>query len=479
MTLSRVDLASGADLDGFRRAVRVLVHERVPPERVVWNAGDAPMLLGETVSGEAPPVPLPRKIGELIEIAVCHRDPERYALLYALVWRVLGGERELLSVHSDPLVHRLALIAKSVHRDLHKMHAFLRFRRIEDERGERFVAWFEPDHHILEAAAPFFVDRFRGMAWSILTPEGSLHWDRETLTRGPPTGRRDPPGSDSLEAMWRGYYESTFNPARANPDLMRQHMPKKYWRNLPETQAIPGMVRAAPARAAEMIARVAQPPRKRDPAKAVAAMAEQEPKTLAELNAIIARAEPLVPGATRAVLGEGPAGAAIAFVGEQPGDQEDLAGRPFVGPAGHLLDRALAEAGLDRAGVYVTNAVKHFKFAQRGKKRIHQKPTMGEVQHYRWWLKKELELVRPRLVVALGGTAALALTGRAVSVTHERGQADFGGRRGYITVHPSYLLRLPDEEAKRRAYAEFVGDLARVRVLAAGEGKDGFSAAAE
>ncbi len=193
---------------------------------------------------------------------------------------------------------------------------------------------------------------------------------------------------------------------------------------------------------------------------------EPQPKSLAELNRLIAASEPLVPGAGRAVLGEGPEGAVIAFVGEQPGDQEDLQGRPFVGPAGQLLDRAMAEAGIDRDEAYVTNAVKHFKFLQRGKRRIHQKPTAGEVRHYRWWLEKELDLVHPKLVVALGATAVLALAGKPLSVTRYRGEHDFDGRKGYITVHPSFLLRLPDAEAKRRGYEEFLADLKRIRKLA-------------
>ena len=137
-----------------------------------------------------------------------------------------------------------------------------------------------------------------------------------------------------------------------------------------------------------------------------------ELKTLDALNAIIAASRPLVAGATRAVLGEGPAGASIAFVGEQPGDQEDRQGRPFVGPAGQLLDRAMSDAGIDRHSVYLTNAIKHFKFEQRGKRRIHQKPTAGEVKHYRWWLDQELKFVHPKLVVALGATAVLALAGK-------------------------------------------------------------------
>jgi DNA polymerase len=194
-----------------------------------------------------------------------------------------------------------------------------------------------------------------------------------------------------------------------------------------------------------------------------------EPKTLQALNALIAASPPLVEGGTRAVLGEGPVGATVAFVGEQPGDQEDLQGRPFVGPAGQLLDRAMSEAGLDRRSTYVTNAVKHFKFEQRGKRRIHQKPTAGEIKRYRWWLDQELKLVHPRLVVALGATAVLALAGKALPIARFRGPADLGGRPGFITVHPSYLLRIPDRGAKEEGYGDFVRDLRSIRTLAASQ----------
>lgn len=192
-----------------------------------------------------------------------------------------------------------------------------------------------------------------------------------------------------------------------------------------------------------------------------------EPKTLDALNAVIAASKPLVPGATRAVAGEGPVGASIAFVGEQPGDQEDREGRPFVGPAGQLLDRAMSDAGIDRRGVYVTNAIKHFKFRQRGKRRIHQKPTAGEVKHYRWWLDQELKLVHPKLVVALGATAVLALAGKSLTIARFRGAADFHGRAGFITVHPSYLLRMPEQNARQQEYRQFVSDLQKIRELAA------------
>jgi DNA polymerase len=467
-TLTRIALAPGADEEGFRRAVRRLVAAGVPPEAVAWSTGEETGLFAATLpEGDAPPVPLPRAAADLVRLVVCHRDPERYALLYSLIWRLRHGERRLLSNPADPLVFRLQRLAKAVRRDLHKMHAFLRFRRVPEGAGERYVAWFEPDHFILDATAGFFVERFRGMRWSILTPIGTLHWDGRALTRGPAARREDAPASDAFESGWRGYYESAFNPARLNMGATKAEMPKKYWRNMPEAAAIPELIRTAPARVEAMIEREAAMPQKRDPALAVAAMARQEPQSLEALNRIIAASEPLVPGATRAVLGEGPIGATIAFVGEQPGDQEDIEGRPFVGPAGQLFDRALAEAGIPRGESYVTNAVKHFKFVLRGKRRIHAKPTMGEIKHYRWWLAKELDFVAPRVTVAMGATAAAALMGRAVTIGRNRGPAQFDDRPGYVTVHPSYLLRLPDEAARREAYAGFLEDLGRIKAMAA------------
>ncbi|MEA2878960.1 MAG: uracil-DNA glycosylase [Hyphomicrobiales bacterium] len=169
----------------------------------------------------------------------------------------------------------------------------------------------------------------------------------------------------------------------------------------------------------------------------------------------------LYKNATQTVFGEGPAHARLVFVGEQPGDQEDLAGKPFVGPAGQIFDRALAEAGIDRARVYVTNAVKHFKFEPRGKRRIHQKPNNAEIEACRWWLDNELGLIKPQLAVALGATAARALTGRDTTISRSRGRLMplRNGVEGFITVHPSFLLRLPDAASKQREYAHFVADL--------------------
>jgi DNA polymerase len=172
--------------------------------------------------------------------------------------------------------------------------------------------------------------------------------------------------------------------------------------------------------------------------------------------------------ATQTVFGEGPADAEIVFVGEQPGDKEDLQGRPFVGPAGLLLDRALAEAGVDRGRVYVTNAVKHFKFEPRGKRRLHKRPNASEIKICRRWLSEEIELIHPRLIVALGATAVQGLAERAIPVQSNRGKVmDVAkGLRVFITIHPSALLRLQDDEERHSAYAGFVNDLRAIEQLA-------------
>ena len=193
---------------------------------------------------------------------------------------------------------------------------------------------------------------------------------------------------------------------------------------------------------------------------------DAEPRSLKALNRLILQSAPGVTAGTRAVLGEGPLHPDLALVGEQPGDQEDLEGHPFIGPAGKLLDRALQEAGIDRKQVYVTNAVKHFKYEQRGKRRLHSKPNAGEVKHYRWWLEKELALVRPKVTVAMGATAVLALAEKALPIARNRGPAGFAGRSIFITVHPSSLLRIPGSVGRHRAFAQFVADLKAAERLA-------------
>jgi uracil-DNA glycosylase len=460
-----VSLASETDLEGFRDAARRLIAAEVPPADVIWSVGQADALFGDALPQAEAAFTISRAVLELIGDVICHNDPARFALLYVLLWRLRHAEPSLLAIASDPLVHRLARMAKSVGRDLHKMTAFVRFRRVEDAQGEHYVAWFEPEHHILGRAADFFTGRFAAMRWTILTPRGSLHWDGQALSTGAGVSRRDAPQDDALEAWWRTYYVATFNPARVNPDAMRAEMPKKYWRNLPEAPLIPDLLAQARSRTGAMVAAAPSEARK---VRVVASAPERVPPpgALAEIAREAAACQrcPLFGPATQTVFGEGPADAPVVFVGEQPGDQEDLAGRPFVGPAGQLFDRALAEVGIDRGRVYVTNAVKHFKYEPRGKKRIHAKPNGYEVEQCRWWLDQELARIKPGLTVALGATAARALTGRTMTIARVRGQVMplRAELPGLITVHPSYLLRLPDEAARAREYAAFVADLRRV-----------------
>lgn len=306
------------------------------------------------------------------------------------------------------------------------------------------------------------------MRWTILTPDGTATWDGGLMRFGPAADRSQAPAEDEMEAFWRTYYASTFNPARLKLKAMRSEMPKRYWKNLPEAALIPELTAAAAVRTDAMVSQPAPQPnarfqRARAPLVDRAATDDLVPETLADLARGVqgCRRCPLWRDATQGVCGAGGQAAELMVVGEQPGDREDLAGQPFVGPAGQLLDQAMVEAGLDRDALYLTNAVKHFKHEPRGKRRLHKTPNAGEVQACRWWLDHERRLVKPRLILALGATAGLAVLGRKVAVQTERGavmtQAD--GTRVLLTVHPSYLLRLPDAEARTRERALFVRDL--------------------
>lgn len=450
-----VTLGAADDFDGWRDAARTLVLGDVPPDQVVWQVGDGPgELFGGQVPADAPPAgafSVPRPFIDLARNAILHSDRERFALLHALLVR-LREHPKLLEDQADPLVRRVEGFAKAVRRDIHKMRAFVRFREISEDGGERYVAWFEPEFHIVRANAAFFVTRFASMRWSILTPDLSIHWDGEALSEGPGASKREAPDGDPVELVWKTYYASIFNPARVKVGAMLKEMPRKYWKNMPETALVPGLIARAQARESEMVATA-----KARIGDNIGAAWE----ALREEAAGCTRCH-LYKHATQTVFGEGPADARMMFVGEQPGDQEDLAGQPFVGPAGQMFDRALAEAGVDRARVYVTNAVKHFKYEQRGKRRIHAKPDAGEITACRWWLEQEQAIIRPKVTVALGATAARSLFGRVMTIGRERGRAlelPDGGGEAWITVHPSYLLRLPDEAAKREEFAKFVADL--------------------
>lgn len=456
-----------ADEVQFRAMARRCLTLDIAPAGVSFASPDAAPLFDRVPEEEAPAsFSVPKSYAELLKLAICHQAPDRFSLLYDVLWRIRHGETALADNPADAAVARLNDYARNVRRDIHKMHAFLRFREQRIEDRTVFTSWFEPKHFILHQAVPFFVDRFSTMEWFIATPIGTAAWNGSELVYGPPVERAPPTADAVLDETWLTYYRTTFNPARLRLKAMATEMPRHYWANMPETRLIPTMVADSGRRLQDMAAR-APDPAPRFAGTIAARPAATLPPVADALSALkeeIARCRrcPLHCAATQAVPGDGPDDAAIMLVGEQPGDAEDLAGRPFVGPAGQLLDRALAEAGLDRDGLYITNAVKHFKYEPRGKRRIHQKPNAGEVQSCKWWLNREIALVRPRLIVALGATAAGALSGRAVSVTKERGPMLFGEVQGFVTVHPSFLLRQPDESAKKREYRNFVSDLERM-----------------
>ena len=463
--MMQLELSHATDFDGWREHARRLAANGVPADAVEWHVrGESASLLGSTaldlpICTPATPIHVPRAFVELARMVVLHSDPQRFALLYRVLLR-LRAEPRLLELAIDRDIDRLRHMEHAVQHDMHRMHAYVRFRKVIDADGERFIAWYEPEHHIVEATADFFVRRFAGQRWAILTPKRSAVWDGETLHFAPGVPRSSAPGPDALEHMWRTYYASVFNPARVNRTALQSHMPRKFWQQLPEAQIIAPLIAHATVRAGAMVAAEAAAPRRKRPSPLNPAPDASDADGMDKDTLDRCRRCPLWKHATQGVPGEGPVGASLMLVGEQPGDQEDLTGRPFVGPAGQLLDRALAEAGIDRSRVFVTNAVKHFKYEPRGKRRIHKKPSDSEIEACNVWLQQEIETVGAQLIVALGATAIRALAGRALPVQANRGQVlPLGdGRPMLVTVHPSFLLRVPPEN-RDAEYAKFVADL--------------------
>lgn len=483
------------DFSRWREEARRLLEDGVPPDDVLWtdSATEQEELFG---GGETPsvrvrdsdPVAVPKSFLRLATAVACHRDPQRWAILYRLLWRITRGEeRHLLIVSTDPDVRRSSALAKEVARDVHKMRAFVRFRKVGEtlDGREQFVSWFEPNHRIVRRNAPFFRKRFTGMDWSILTPDECAHWDGQELHFTPGVDRNAAPDGDELEELWRGYYKSIFNPSRLKLKAMQAEMPVKYWKNLPEADLIHDLAREASRRRERMIEAA---PRDPGPAPRNLYLQDLEQKnaspvlreaappsgiSLAELgeSASCCRACPLWERATQTVFGEGNPHADLMFIGEQPGDREDLEGRPFVGPAGKLLRGVLQDLGVSGDDCYFTNAVKHFKWKPakggsrgRGPRRLHDKANRDEMHACRPWLLGEISRVRPRIIVTLGNTAGQSLLGPDFRVLEGRGEVDEerrkeGKGRIFATVHPSFLLRIPDGSQREEEEYRFRGDL--------------------
>jgi len=458
----RVQLSGETDFAGFREHARALLARGVKPDDVQWSAGDASDLFGDgeapVAAAESAAANVPASFIALCESVALHCDPQRFALMYRLLWRLAHEPR----LRHDPLDADVMLARRMAHavgHDIHKMRAFVRFRPV----GDLHVAWFEPRHHIVEANAPWFSRRFANMRWALLTPQCCVEWDGNHLQFRAGAKREDAPPADAGEELWLTYYASIFNPARLKLDMMRKEMPRRYWKNLPEAALIGPLAARASERAGAMIEQSGTEPQRRIRRAARTDLPlVVKAETLDELRSHVAACDacPIGAMATQAVMGEGPLAAPLMLVGEQPGDQEDLAGRAFVGPAGKLLDRALASAGIDRSAIFLTNAVRHFKYELRGTRRIHKTPAQAEAAACARWLEHEIALVKPMALVALGATAARTLLQRNVAVQAERGRwherAD--GLRVFVTLHPSAILRMPPAD-QDGAFEHFAQDL--------------------
>lgn len=456
------------DFTHWQAQARQLLRQQLPPQRIWWQPDvDNTVPSATTTSGSAA-FRVPKSFVAQARAASCHSSEDRWALLYQILWRLTHDEPHLMQLGGDQQVVRLRKYAKAVTRDAHKMKAFVRFRAQAMEQGEpRYVAWFEPDHHIVEFTAAFFQRRFTNMRWTILTPDRCAHWEGSgDVWFSVGADKAAAPAEDVVEDTWRCYYRSIFNPARVKIQAMMAEMPQKYWKNLPESQLIPELIRGADKRVAVMEASIRADenlrcgPRPAAPSRLLSEAIQRSPVESIEQLTLAAqncRNCALWEPATQAVFGIGPAPADVMLIGEQPGDKEDLAGQPFVGPAGELLSRALAAAGLRREELYITNTVKHFKFKASGRRRLHERPLQHEIDACFPWLAAEIEQVRPKVIVCLGATAAQAQLGANVKVTRDRGNLLAHNDRHYlITVHPAYLLRRGGNDADIQ---RFVADL--------------------
>lgn len=419
-------------------------------------------------------VRISRELAALLRDAALHRSAQRWAFLYRVLWRWCHGDRAVASP-ADEDGARLYAMAKAVRRAQHDMIAYVRFQqRRPDMAGAEalpeYLAWYEPDHDVLAYAAGHFARRMGSTTWWIGTPNGTATWDGKTIhyAAAPDDRAAFRAGADAVEPLWTAYYRNIFNPARLNEQALHQHMPVRFWKGLPEAALIPGMI----AEARNGARRVGQ-------AATIGGMRGKQVAVDAE-RAQPARAMPtsldqcrnceLWRHATQAVPGRGPATARIMVVGEQPGDHEDLSGEPFIGPAGQVLDDALRHAGVARDSVYLTNAVKHFKWFARGKRRMHKTPGQLEVDACAHWLDQELATVQPRVIVTLGATALGAVVREKVRLRDAMAAPlRLGDTWIVATWHPSYALRVDGPDARASVEADIRDALALARRLADGQ----------
>lgn len=456
-----------SNFDIWREVARRLRLGAVPPDEVQFLTEDEPGLFADSpalldqlpIADKSFTLRVPKEFLELAAEVGYHREPQRWSVLYRVLWRLTTDEPKLMQLATDDDMHDLLLMEKAVRRDAHKMKAFVRFREVVENDQTHYVAWHRPDHYVVRKVAPFFSRRFKSMNWTILTPDESVTWDEHELTYFEGVDRSAAPSSDQLEDLWRTYYANIFNPARIKLKAMRAEMPVRHWATLPETTIIDEMLKAAPQRVENMI-KLSEGFTKSASDYFPSANEPTSLATLAEA-AKQCRACDLHCHATQVVFGRGPHTARMVIVGEQPGDQEDVAGEPFVGPAGEVLNRAFEAAGIDRQQIYITNIVKHFKFERSGKRRLHKRPDSREIRACRPWFEAEWSQLQASVLVCLGATPATALINPGFRIQQQHGQWVTSKYCAHTlaTWHPSSILRLPDEASKAARFAELVTDL--------------------
>lgn len=446
------ELGPCENFSDWRDKARGLLAGKVHFDQVSWASS------GFSFGGEfETPAPsndlrIPKEFLKDAQVVAAFRDDSTWDLLYRISFRLLYEDRKLLENPLDSDTQEFQRRGKLVSRDMHKMKAFVRFREIEVGEETHYLAWYRPDHKILRLVAPFFKDRFNGMNFTIMTEDETVTWDKKSLTFSSGVLRNTLP-PDEAEDLWKTYYASVFNPARVKETMMKKEMPVRYWSTMPETELVSGLMREAPERLERFYDSQRENIRTTFP-------------SLAELSESLknCRACGICPAATAPVPGEGPSPAKIMIVGEQPGDEEDKVGRPFRGPSGELFDEVLRRSGFRREDLYVTNAVKGFKHVIVGSFRKHRTALSPEISTCKPWLKEEMRLVQPELVICLGRTAAQAVLGKLVKLEDVRGKVfEIGeGRRAVVLPHPASILRAPEEE-KSGLVERYVEDFLRLR----------------
>ncbi len=461
--------------ESWRTQARSYLFDEVKPQLIDWadsNDDQGTLLelfqttehqnkLSQPVHSSTHRVPV--EFIQRAEIVSAHRDTGRWALLYRMLWRLTHGEAHLLDMSIDPDVSLFDSYFRLVRRDMHKMKAFVRFKEMKDPKSGEiyYTAWYRPDYNIVRLVAPFFARRFASMKWSILTEDQSAYWDtvQLTYTAGVPRSRAET--QDQTESLWKTYYSSIFNPARIKLRAMSKELPKRYWATLPETEVIRELLRDSPARLQDFYHRQTPSAERWLPPPSKSPQDKQSQWNDLRKAAQLCQACGICENATQAVFGEGPLDAKIVIIGEQPGDQEDRKGRPFMGPAGQLLDQALMEAGIDRSQIYLTNAVKHFKWKPQGKLRLHQRPSSGEISACKPWFLREMQIIRPEILICLGASAAQSVLGKQIKLADARGQAwkTQWTDQTWVTIHPSAILRTSTPDTQAQEYERLVQDL--------------------